>query len=305
MEIKNVTVIGLGAMGGALANLLLKAGYRVAGFDIIEKNMAALAPKGLKPARSPKEASQNADLIILSLRTWDIILEVVEGTDGILASARPGQIIVDTSTVPPWETTDMAKRLAKKGIEWMDVPISGSAAQTRVGNMVFMAGGKKSLFNKIRPLLDAIGKKTVYVGKNGSGAMLKIIVNPILFLNQGAAIEGFALGLKADLDPEAMFEVISSGAAGSDLISARGQDMLKGDFKVKGGIGVKDIEIALESGKRLGVMMPMAGLYHQLMLQAIYSGWFGQDGTVVMQIYEQLAGITRKPAKSRSKSKKK
>jgi len=294
MSIRNITVIGLGNMGTPIATLLLKAGHQVTGFDIVRKKMSGLVPLGLKPARSPKEASRGADLIILSLRTWKIIITVVEGTNGILDAAKPGQIIADMSTVPPWETKSMAERLSKKGIDWMDVPISGSAAQARVGNMVFMAGGKKSIFKKIKPVFDSIGKKTVYVGKNGDAAMLKIVVNTILFLNQASAIEGFVLGLKAGLDPDVMFEVISSGAAGSNLIAARGQDMLAGDFKLKGGLGLKDVGLTLESAERLQVMLPMSALYRQLMLQALYSGLFGQDGTVVMRVYEQLAAIKRK-----------
>jgi 3-hydroxyisobutyrate dehydrogenase len=294
MSIKNITVIGLGNMGSAIATLLLKASYRVTGYDIVGKKVSGLVPLGLKPARSPKEASRRADLVILSLRTWEIIKTVVEGTNGILDAAKPGQIIADMSTVPPWETKSMAERLSKKGIDWMDVPISGSAAQARVGNMVFMAGGKRSIFSKIKPVLDSIGKKTVYVGKNGDAAMLKIVVNTILFLNQASAIEGFVLGLKADLDPDVMYEVISSGAAGSNLIDARGRDMLAGDFKLKGGLGLKDVGLTLESAERLQVMLPMSALYRQLMLQAYYSGLFGQDGTVVMRVYEQLAAIKRK-----------
>ena len=297
MTIRNISVIGLGNMGTPLATLLLKAGYRVTGFDVVKKKISNLASLGLRSARSPKDAARGADLIILSLRTWDIIKSVVEGPKGILDIARPGQIIADMSTVPPWETKALAERLAKRGIDWMDVPISGSAAQARVGNMVFMAGGKKSVFRKIKPVFDRIGKKTVYVGKNGDAAMLKVVVNTILYLNQAAAIEGFVLGLKAGLDPEVMFDVISSGAAGSNLISARGQDMLAGDFTLKGGLGLKDIGLALESAERLHVILPMTGLYRQFMLQAFYNGWLGQDGTVVMKIFEQLAGISRKERK--------
>ena len=293
MTFKKITVIGLGNMGGAIAHRLLKAGYEVTGFDIEEKQMSRLVPDGLKPGRSPKGAARNADLIILSLRSWEIVREVVEGSDGILASAHPGQIIVDASTVPPWETKAMAKRLAEKNIEWMDIPISGSGAQAKEGNMVFMAGGKKSVFKKIKPVFDSIGKKTVYVGKNGSGVMLKVVVNTILWLNQGAAVEGFSLGLKAGLDPEAMFEVVSSGAAGSDLITSRGQDMLSGNFERKGLLGTHSLDIALESAKEVGVMLPMVSLYRQLILQAMYSGWTECDGTVVMRVYEQLAGIER------------
>jgi len=293
-EIKNVSVIGLGLMGTPISTLLMKAGYEVTGFDIIKKQMLNLAPLGLNLARSAKETAKGADLIILSLPHWDAVQEAVEGKDGILAGARKGQIITDTSTSPPWESKAMAERLAKKGIEWMDVPISGSSAQARVGNMVFMAGGKKSVFERIKPVLDRIGKKTFYVGKSGDGAMLKLVVNHILYLNQAAAIEGMVLGLKAGLDPEIMFDVITSGAASSDLIMARGKDMLAGNFEPKGPVvmAVKDLGFSLESAKKLGVVLPMGGLYMQFLLKALYNGWERKDATVVMRIYQQLAERT-------------
>jgi 2-hydroxymethylglutarate dehydrogenase len=139
--------------------------------------------------------------------------------------------------------------------------------------MVFMVGGKKSAFQKVKPVLDKIGKKTVYVGKNGDGAMLKLIVNHTLYLTQAAAIEGLVLGLKAGLDPDVMWDVMTSGAASSDLLISRGKDMIRGNFGPKG---------------------PM-GLYYQLMLKAQYHGWDRSDATVVMRIYEELAGgITRR-----------
>lgn len=305
MSLKNITVIGLGAMGTPITTFLLKAGYQVRGFDIVEKKMSRLIPLGLKKANSPKEAAKGADLIILSLPNWDIVREVVEGKEGILAGAQKGQIIVDTSTVPPWETKAMAKELARRGIEWMDVPISGAANQARVGNMVFMAAGKKSVFNKVKPVLDRVGKKTVFVGKNGDAAMLKLVVNQTLFLNQAAAIEGLVLGLKAGLDPDVMLDVLISGAAGSDLIAARGRDMLTGNFGPKGPVwlAIKDLGLALESAQRLGVVLPMAGLYQQLLLNAHYVGWDKRDATVVMKIYEQMAGLKEKAKQSPLRSK--
>ena len=199
----------------------------------------------------------------------------------------------------------MAEQLSVKGIDWLDVPISGSSAQLKVGNVVFMAAGKKSVFNIIKPMLEKIGKKAVYVGPNGDAAMLKIVVNTILYLNQAAAIEGFVLGLKAGLNPDVMFEVVSSGGAGSDLISARGRDMLTGNFEPKGALGIKSLDFALENAERLGVILPMAALYRQFMLQAFYSGWGGNDGTAVMTVYEQLAGIKRKKTPPRPLAKRK
>ena len=304
MEIKKISVIGLGLMGTPIATLLMKAGYRVTGFDIIKKRMTDLVPLGLRAVNSPQEAAKGADLILLSLPNWDAVLEAVEGEKGVAEGLQKGQIVADTSTSPPWESRALGKRLAKKGVEWMDVPISGSSAQARVGNMVFMAGGRRSVFKRIQPVLDRIGKKTVYAGKSGAGATLKLVVNHTLYLNQAAAIEGLVLGLKAGLDPAVLFEVITSGAAASDLLIARGKDMLKGNFSPKGPVVLanKDLSLSLEMGKQLGVVLPVGALYQQLLLKAHDHGWDREDATVVMKIYQQFAekpGLTKKSAGKR------
>lgn len=219
----------------------------------------------------------------------------MEGKDGILEGARRGQIILDMSTSPPEGTAAMAEIMAGRGVDWMDVPISGSAAQARTGNMVFMAGGKRAVFDQIRPVLDQIGKKTVYVGKHGDAAMLKLVVNLILYLNEAAAIEGLVLSMKAGLDPDIMYDVISSGAASSYLFLARGKDMLSGCFEPKGQLSVvvKDMGLIMDRAKQLGVMLPVGSLYQQWLLQAHYEGWDREDATAVMKIYERLAGIPR------------
>jgi 3-hydroxyisobutyrate dehydrogenase-like beta-hydroxyacid dehydrogenase len=293
MAIQKISVIGLGEMGTPIAGFLLKAGYDVKGYDTREKQMSTLVPQGLKPANSPRDAAAGVDMILLSLPTWDVVQEVIEGKDGVLEAARDGQIIIDCTTVPPHKTKAMAEKLAEKGIHWMDVPISGAATQAREGNMVFMAGGEKEIFDQVKPVLDKVGKKTVYVGKHGDAAMLKLTVNLVLFLNQASAVEGLTLGLKAGLDPAVLYDVLVSGAAGSDLIKTRGKDMLAGNFNPRGAlwIGVKDLGLALEAAKTIGVACPMAGLYQQMLLSAHHRGWDDQDATVVLRIYEELAGI--------------
>jgi 3-hydroxyisobutyrate dehydrogenase-like beta-hydroxyacid dehydrogenase len=295
MGIEKIAVIGLGMMGTPIATLLLKAGYAVSGYDIVQKQMSDLAPLGLKPAKSPKEAAEGADLVLLSLANWSILREAVEGKEGVLEGAHRGQVILDMSTSPPDGTIAMAELMVGKGIDWMDVPISGAASQARVGNMVFMAGGKRSVFDTVRPVLDRIGKKTVYVGKNGDAAMLKLVVNHILYLTEGAAIEGLVLGLKAGLDPGVMYDVITSGAASSDLIISRGKDMLAGNFQPKGqvSVAVKDMGLILDRAKQLGVILPVGALYQQFLLQAHHEGCDQEDATAVMKIYERLAGISR------------
>ncbi len=161
--------------------------------------------------------------------------------------------------------------------------------------MVFMAGGEKAAFDRVKPVLDKVGKKTVYVGKSGDGAMLKLVVNLVLFLNQAAAVEGLTLGLKAGLSPEILYDVLVSGAAESDLIRTRGKNMLAGNFDPRGAlwIGVKDLALALEAAKAIGVVCPVAGLYQQFLLSAHNRGWDALDATVVMRIYEELAALKR------------
>jgi 2-hydroxymethylglutarate dehydrogenase len=292
---KSIAVIGLGLMGTPIATRLMKAGYIVTGYDIVEEQIKKLTQIGLVPASSPSDAAGKAEIVILSLPNWNIVRETVEGNSGILSNPKRGQIVLDMSTSPPVESRAMAQKLEKYGIEWMDVPISGSSAQAKVGNMVFMVGGRKDTFQIVKPILDSIGKKTVYAGKNGDGAMLKLVVNHTLMLNQAAAIEGMVLGLKAGLDPDIMYDVLTSGAASSDLIIARGKDMLSGNFSPKGQlmIGVKDLALSLDAGKQYGVVLPVGALYHQFIMMAHYNKLDEYDATVVMKLYEEWAGLKR------------
>ena len=290
--VSKVCLIGLGQMGTPIANRLLKGGYHVKGYDASKEQVTRLIPLGLKPAKSAREAAKRADLILLSLPNWEIVKDVVEGKAGILPVLRKGQIIADMSTVAPWETASMAKRLSRMGVHWMDVPVSGSAAEAREGDLVLMAGGPRSVFKKIKPVLDKVGRKTVHVGKNGQGSMLKLIVNHTLFINQAAAVEGLTLARKSGIDPDLVYDVMISGAARSSLIVQRGQDMLRHDFKGKGALAIaaKDIGLCLENARRLGAAAPMAALYQQFLLSALRRGWEDRDATSVMRIFEELAG---------------
>jgi 2-hydroxy-3-oxopropionate reductase len=293
--IKSIGFIGLGAMGTPMATHLLNSGYVVKGFDLKDNNKKALISLGLKWVESPKQAAEETDLVFLSLPNWNAVQAAVEGENGLYEGVVKGQIIVDTTTVPPVATQAMAQRMSKKEVDWMDIPVLSVPQQVKEKRTVFMAGGKKQAFEKIKPVLDKIGMRAVYVGKSGDGAKLKLVHNLILFLNEAAAIEGFTLGLKAGLNPELMHEVIQQGPAASDLIARRGKNMLAGDFSVKGSliIGVKDVGLALECAKDLKVVLPIASLYHQYLLNANYRGWDDEDATVVMRLYEEMANLKR------------
>jgi 3-hydroxyisobutyrate dehydrogenase-like beta-hydroxyacid dehydrogenase len=299
-NMKKIAVVGLGLMGTSISLRLIEAGYMVTGFDIVRKKVTHLVSHGLRPAKSAQQAARGTDLILLSLPSWEAVLEAVEGKEGVVHGAGKGQIIIDTSTSPPWESRGLGERLAKRGLHWMDVPISGSSVQARVGNILFMAGGEKSIFDKVKPVFDKIGKKTVYVGPSGLGATLKVAINHTLHINHAAAIEGMVLGLKAGLDPGILYEVMSSGGASSDQLTSRGREMVMGKFPLRSSVSVanKDTGLSLEMGQRLGVPLPVGALYKQFLLNAHYKGWDREDATIVMKIYEALADFTRKGQRS-------
>ncbi len=157
----------------------------------------------------------------------------MEGKEGIVHGTRKGQIIIDMSTSPPWESRILGRATREERTPLDGYPDSGSSVEAGVGNILFIAGGEKSIFDRVKPVLDRIGKKTIYVGPSGHGATLKVAINHTLHINHAAAIEGMVLGLKAGLDPGILYDVMSSGGAPSDQLATRGREMVMGEFPVR------------------------------------------------------------------------
>lgn len=290
MSADTIGVIGLGLMGTPISRLLMKAGYNVVGFDINNDRMATLEREGLRAVATAKDVAINSDMVFLSLPNWNVVVHVMEAEQGVIAGAKTNQLIIDLSTSPPWETRKMASKLDRMNIRWMDAPISGSSAQARAGDIVFLVGGRMSDYEELKEVLYKIAKKTVYAGENGSGDMLKLAVNHTLFLNEAAAIEGMVLALKAGIEPKIILEALTSGAASSNLIEARGSDMLGGNFTPKGqlSICVKDLALSLEAARNLGIALPIGSQYHQIALQSYRKNLGDYDATIVIKEYEEM-----------------
>lgn len=285
-----IGVIGLGMMGTPISKLLMRAHYSVVGFDIDSERIAKLEGEGLRAAASAKEVASSSDVVFLSLPNWKAVLHVMEDEQGVIAGAVRNQLVVDLSTSPPWETSKMAEKLAPMNIHWLDAPISGSSAQAKTGDIIFMVGGRRSDYESLKEILDKIAKKTLYVGEHGRGAMLKLAVNHTLFLNQSAAIEGMVLALKAGIEPKIILEALTSGAASSNLIEARGSDMLNGNFSPKGQLSVcvKDLALSLEAAKNLGISLPIGFQYLQIALQSYRKNLGDYDATIVIKEYDEM-----------------
>jgi len=290
-----VGVVGLGVMGGAFAGHLLDAGFEVAGYDPVEEVYRKFEGKSLRRASSPADAARGAALVMTSLPNYKVVEEAVAGSRGVLEGAARGAIIADMSTVPPKFAKDMAERVKEKGAAWLDCPVSGVGKQAAVKDLVVMASGPKAAFEAARPALDAIGKKTIYVGeKNGLAAQLKLVVNLVLFVNMAGAAEGLTLGLKAGIPADVMLDTLCSGAASSNVLQVRGKDMLAGHFPPSGPIWIvlKDLECVIESAKALDVPVPLVGLLEHLYLAQRSRGRENEDGSSIFRIYKELANLT-------------
>ncbi len=288
-------MVGLGVMGGAFAGHMLDSGMEVAGYDPIEAAYAKFEGKGLRRASSPADAARAADLVMTSLPNYKVVEEAVNGAGGVLEGVAPGGIIADMSTVPPKFSKAMAEKVAKKGVRWLDCPVSGVGKQAAVKDLVVMSAGPRDAFDVAKPAFDAIGKKTIYVSEqNGLAAQLKLVVNLVLFINMAGACEGLTLGLKAGIPADVMLDTLCAGAAGSNVLEVRGKDMLADHFPESGPIWIvlKDLECAIESAKDIDVPVPLGGLLEHLYMAQRSKGRQNEDGSSIFRIYKELANIS-------------
>lgn len=289
-----VGVVGLGVMGGAFAGHLLDAGFEVVGYDPDERMFEKFEGRNLRRASSPADAARDAKLIMTSLPNYSVVEEAVTGLNGVFEGAGNGAVIADMSTVPPKFAVSMASLAKEKGLEWLDSPVSGVGKQAAVKDLVVMSSGPKGAFEIAEPAFDAIGKKTIYVSeKNGLAAQLKLVVNLVLFINMAGAAEGLTLGLKAGIPGDVLLETLCSGAAGSNVLNVRGQDMLSGNFPPSGPIWIvlKDLACAIDSAKDLDVPVPLAGFLEHFYLAQRSKGRQNEDGSSIFRIYKELANI--------------
>mgnify|MGYP001306302293 CR=1 FL=1 len=227
----SVGIIGLGAMGEVIADLLLDSGFTVSGYDIIEERCAQMSGRGLVAKNSPQEVAEQSDILISSLPSYQALQNVIEAGDGILQAEKPGQILLETSTLKVSEKEAAAQSLEAGGKLFLDAPISGTTPLVRSMKGSLFIGGDKVAYEKCVPVIEAFTATNFYVGGVGAGSKMKYLANYLVFVQTVAAAECFTLGQKAGFDPELIHAVIKESAGNSRMFEQRGEMMAKSDYR--------------------------------------------------------------------------
>ncbi len=288
-----VAFVGLGTMGSAMALNIMRAGH-----DLIVHNRARakeepLAAQGAKRARSPREAAGEGEVVVTCVSDTPDVEEVILGDDGIVHGVQPGAVVVDMSTISPEATRKIARALGEKGVRMVDAPVSGGSEGAEQGTLAIMVGGEPQDVERVAPVLECMGSTITHVGPISAGQMTKAINQTIIAGVYLSVAEGMALGIKAGLDMEKVVRAISGGAAGSWVLTHRSQNMVTNKyplgFRVK--LHQKDLRIALETARDLGVTLPVAALVDQIENGIITKGYGDEDVSAMARSIREQSGI--------------
>jgi 3-hydroxyisobutyrate dehydrogenase-like beta-hydroxyacid dehydrogenase len=285
-----VALIGMGLLGSALAENLLKAGFAVRGYDTAPERMRQHAERGGHVAASPADAARGASAVMTCLMTADIVREALLGPAGALEAAAPGVVAIDNSTIHPDASAALAAELGRRGIAMLDAPVGGSSGQARRREAPVVVGGDPEVFARCRPILDALAQRVHHVGPNGSGARAKLVINLVLGLNRLALAEGLLFGLRQGLDGKTLLSVLKDSAAYSRAMDIKGERMLEGNFEPEGKLAqhLKDVELMLEVGHAAGAPLLATALHRQLLIAGVAAGLSERDNSSIIAVLRSL-----------------
>ena len=291
-----VGFIGLGAMGGPMALNLATAGFALVVNDIDTAKTEPLKAKGAEVAASAQAVAAAADRTIVIVETTEQAEAVIIGAHGIIRGAKPGHIVLCMSTIDPFAARSIADRLASLGIAMLDAPVSGGTGRAQSGDLSVIVGGAAEVFAKCQDLFGVLGSRSFHVGPLGSGLAMKLVNNMLVQVNTVAVAEAMVLGVNAGLDPQTIYEVVRVSTGASAAWELRVPRILVGDFAPGGTIDIsyKDQELETAFAKRLGVPLLLANLTQQVYQMARAQGLNKQDGSAIVKVFEQMAGVTIK-----------
>ncbi len=289
----NVAFIGLGTMGAPMALNLLKAGHAVAVHNRTREKERPLVEAGAIASPTPESAAAAADIIITCVSDTPDVEAIILGDSGVIHGAQPGALVIDMSTISPSVTRSIATQLAEKDIHMLDAPVSGGSEGAQRGTLSIMIGGEAEDVEKATPVLSAMGSTITHVGAIGAGQTTKAINQIIVAGTYWSVAEGMALGLKAGLDMEKVVQAVGSGAAGSWGLTNRSGNMIDNEyplgFRVR--LHQKDLEIALEAARELGLPLPMAAYVEQIETGLIAQGYGDEDISAMARVVRDMGAI--------------
>jgi 3-hydroxyisobutyrate dehydrogenase-like beta-hydroxyacid dehydrogenase len=290
-----VGFLGLGAMGAAIVRRLIDAGHEVTGWNRSEAKAAPLRAAGMRWAASPKDVAAGNDVMISILTDAKALEQVVAGPAGVLEGLRPGAVLADMSTISPDSSCAVAAKVAAAGGTMLDAPISASLATLEAGNASIMVGGDVVAYEKLRSILLAIGPKVTHIGENGQALYVKLAINLALIVQVISFCEGVALAEKAGIKREVAVDAFLKSVVASPVLGYRGPFILEGRMPEVAWADVnlqqKDMLLALELGRKLGVAMPLGAAANEMLNAARGMGLQDRDFVVVYEVYRSLAGM--------------
>ena len=289
---KRIGFVGLGLMGSEMAKNLLSQGLPLTGYDTDQSKVEAMVQEGAKAIDAPQALAEHADVIILSLPNSHVVNEVVKEDLKLLETGRQGLVLVDTTTADPIMSEALAMELEEKGIKMLDATISGTPKMCAQRDITFMVGGDEKTFKEHEPIFSIMGKQIFYLGKNGSGALMKLIVNLVLGLNRMVLAEGLSLGKRAGMDPQRLLHVLKKSAAYSRAMDMKGTRMIEEDFlpaEGKLGFHLKDVRLMLELGNRLNFPLVLSSMHAQALTSQVAKGRGEWDNAAIIAFYKEMA----------------
>ena len=286
----NIGFIGLGIMGAPMAGHLLKGGHTVFTYTH-GATPAALVDAGARTCASGAEVARNADIVITMVPDTPHVEDALFNPEGVAAGLSKGKIVVDMSSISPVATKDFARRINALGCEYLDAPVSGGEVGAKAASLTIMVGGSEAAFDKVRPIFELMGKNITLVGGNGDGQITKVANQIIVALNIEAVGEALLLAAKAGADPAKVRQALMGGFASSRILEVHGERMINRTFNPGFRIELhqKDLNLALEGARALGLSLPHTASALQLMNACAAHGGAGWDHSGLVQALEIAA----------------
>lgn len=290
-----VGFIGLGTMGGSMAYNTLQAGHELVVHDIRREAATPHLEAGATWADTPRQVAEASDIVFTSLPGPTEVEAVALGEEGLLQGMTPGKVYFDLSTSTPNLIRRIHDIASAQGIEVLDAPVSGGPRGARARNLAIWVGGDREVYERCKPVLDAIGDKAYYVGPIGCGAVAKLVHNCTGYIVQCALAEVFTMGVKAGVEPLALWQAVRRGAQGRrGTFEGLAEHLLPGkfdppDFALR--LARKDVDLAVAVGREYDVPMRLANLALQELTEALNRGWGDRDSRVAMLLQEERAGV--------------
>jgi len=289
--------IGLGDMGQAIVPRLLAAGHTVTGWNRTKEKAEPLFKLGMLWANSPREAARDSEIVFSIVIDSAAVQSVALGEDGIIAGLRKDAVYLDMSTINPEVSRAVAAEFAKAGLTMMDAPISGTTLTLGQGKASLMVGGDKAAFERVQPVLLAIGPKVTYIGAQGLAVQLKVALNMTLVIEVIGFCEGVALAEKGGVPREVAVDAMLKSVVASPVLNYRAPLILEGHISdaTYGNVNLqqKDMLLALELGRKMGVPVPLGAAANEMLNACRGLGLAHHDFVTVYEVYRRLGGMSK------------